>query len=128
MNLDHKHIIVRATVKKPPTEVDYSIDWMKRVVDAVGMKIVLGPFAHYCDAKDNEGITGMCCISTSHLSLQVWSKIEPPVVHFDLYSCATFDVYTVLGMLCEFEPYSYDWVMIDRNETLKVYEHGQFQK
>jgi S-adenosylmethionine/arginine decarboxylase-like enzyme len=120
MQLDHKHLIVNATVKKPLVDVDLTIDWLKRVIDAVGMKIVIGPHAHYCTSDENEGITAACCIATSHASCHFWDKLDPALFRFDLYSCATFDKDIVLDLIKEFEPITIDWIMIDRNEELKI--------
>lgn len=122
MKLDHKHIIVNATVNKPPAEGDEDkvVDWMKRLVEAVGMKLVIGPFAHYCKADENEGITATCCIETSHSSLHVWDKLDPPLLRFDLYSCATFNPEIVKDMIQEFEPIKLDYILVDRNDGIEV--------
>lgn len=117
MELDHKHLIINATVSKPPVDVSITVDWMRRLISAVGMKLVIGPFAHYCTADDNNGITATCCIETSHASLHAWEKLDPPILRVDLYSCANFDIFKVFELVKEFDPYELDWMLLDRNHT-----------
>lgn len=125
MQLDHKHILVNAIVSKPPTDPTIVEDWMRRLVEAVGMKLVIGPHAHYCTADKNEGITAACCIETSHCSLHVWDKLDPPILRFDLYSCATFEPKIVLDLVDEFGATDVTWMVLDRNEGLiTIVEHG----
>ena len=125
--VDHKHIIVGASIRQPPVKTDMVTDWLTRMVDAVGMKLVLGPFAHYCTAENNEGIAGICAIETSHCSIHVWDKEEVPYLRFDLYSCSAFNVEQVLELIQEFDCYFYEWVLIDRNTGIERIDHGHKQ-
>lgn len=124
VQLDHKHIIINAKIAHPPGEGTESwvVDWLKRVIEAVGMKLVIGPHAHYCKAEDNEGITATCCIETSHASLHIWDKLDDPLLRFDLYSCAEFDPNVVVRMLDEFQPYELEYMVLDRNHEIKIVE------
>ncbi len=115
MLLNHKHLIINATVSKPLVKVNETTEWMRRLISAVGMKLVIGPFAHYCTAEDNNGITATCCIETSHCSLHCWDKLSPPILRLDLYSCADFDKFVVFDLVREFDPYTLDWMLLDRN-------------
>jgi S-adenosylmethionine/arginine decarboxylase-like enzyme len=117
MYLDHKHIILNALVNKPFVDVQETEDWLRRLVAAVGMKLVIGPHAHYCTAENNNGITATCCIETSHASLHLWDKVEKPYLRFDLYSCATFDPNIILNLVQELEPTEVDYIILDRNAT-----------
>jgi S-adenosylmethionine/arginine decarboxylase-like enzyme len=125
--LDHKHIIVNATVKQPLVDVEGTKKWLKDLVEAVNMKIVLGPFAEYCNAEGNEGITGCVCIQTSHCSIHVWDKLKPAIMRLDLYSCDTFERETVLNHLKYFEPITYEWITLDRNDKIKILEQGEIK-
>lgn len=116
--LDHKHLILNANVKKPPTNTEHIIEWLKKLVEIINMKLVLGPYAHYCTAKDNEGLAAICAIETSHCSIHVWDKGKIPYLRFDIYSCSCFDVEKVIEHLKEFEPTSYEWKLIDRNDKI----------
>jgi S-adenosylmethionine/arginine decarboxylase-like enzyme len=116
--LDHKHLIVNAIVNKPPVDPRATEDFLRNVVDKIGMKIKIGPFADYCTADGNNGITGAVCIETSHLSIHAWDKAEPPYLRFDLYSCATFEVKDVIDMIKQtFDAVELHFTLLDRNET-----------
>ena len=125
-HLDHKHLIVNAVIRKPPKEGDepFMVEWLDAVVKAVGMKVVIGPHAHYCKADGNNGITASVNIETSHASLHVWDKTDPAIFRFDLYSCATFDVDTVLDYIEGFQPVELHWVLLDRNEKIGMKLEG----
>lgn len=122
MKLDHKHLLVNAVVRKPFVDVKETEEWMRRVVEAVGMKLVIGPHAHYCTADGNNGITAACCIETSHCSLHCWDKLEQPILRFDLYSCATFDPIAVLRLIAETDPENLYWMTVDRNGPCPAFD------
>jgi S-adenosylmethionine/arginine decarboxylase-like enzyme len=124
LSLDHKHIIINAAVKKPFMKVKETKTWLCELVEKVNMEIVVGPFAKYCKSDDNEGITGVVSIATSHASIHCWDKKDPPIVRFDLYSCDTFDKNVVLKHMEVFDPYFLDWVLIDRNKTVMILDQG----
>ncbi len=120
MPLDHKHLLLTATVARPLVDVVATKDWLVRLVAALGMKVAAGPIAHYCTAQDNNGITGAVCIETSHCSIHVWDQAEVPFAQMDVYSCAAFEVDDVIPFVMEMEPYHYQWVLVDRNHALSV--------
>lgn len=126
--LDHKHIIVNAIVRKPPGEGDEELvkDWLRRLIAAVKMKIVIGPHVHYCKADENEGITASVNIETSHAALHVWDKLKPAIFRFDLYSCATFDPDVVVDFVKEFDPMTVEYVVLDRNVWIGIGESQYF--
>jgi S-adenosylmethionine/arginine decarboxylase-like enzyme len=115
MTLNHRHLMIDCSVHKPLNDVDKTIDFLKRLVSAIGMKIVAGPIAHYCDSEGNYGITGAVCISTSHCSIHVWDKVQKPYMRLDVYSCQDFDENIILNIIKEFEPYEIITQTIDRN-------------
>lgn len=124
-NLDHKHLIVNAVVRKPlicPRETE---KWLKDLVEKIGMKIKIGPFADYCLAEGNNGITGAVCIETSHCSIHVWDKADPPYMRLDVYSCAFFDVETVLTHVVQsFDATSVKHMVLDRNDDNIILDKG----
>jgi len=113
--IDHQHFMIDCSVRKPLTNVEDTIKFLKKLVEAIGMKIVAGPIAAYCDAENNEGITGAVCVQTSHCSVHVWDKVEKPYMRLDVYSCKSFDDQIVLDMIEQFEPYEIITENIDRN-------------
>ena len=118
--LNHIHLIVNASVKNPPTNEEEIKCWLKKVVDVAGMKLVLGPFAHYCTAKGNEGLAAICAIETSHASIHIWDKEDVPYIRFDLYSCSSFNANEVINLIKDFQPIFCESVLIDRNTSIKI--------
>ena len=114
--LEHKHLIVRAEVKKPFVDPEVTKDWLRRLVEAIGMNITKsgGPHVDYVDVPDNSGIAGIVMIETSHCSIHIWDKAEPPLVQMDVYSCKCYDANTVLSFLEEMEPTLIHHVLVDR--------------
>lgn len=118
--LDHKHLIINAFVNKPPVDPKATIEFLRDLVEQIGMKIKIGPFADYCEADGNNGITAAVCIETSHLSLHAWDKVEHPYLRLDVYSCAAFDIQKTIAIIREaFEVTQLDCVLLDRND-LKI--------
>lgn len=126
-DLDHKHIIVTAKLRNPPRTAEQVDDWMRRVVEAVNMKILFGPHVTRCDTPGNEGVTGIVCIETSHASIHVWDTLDVPFMKFDLYSCMRFDPTIITDMIKEFDPYYIESMMVDRNTTIEVVAKDQQQ-
>ena len=119
--LDHKHLIVNAIVKKPLIDPRETEDFLTNLVNEIGMKIKIGPFADYCEADGNNGITGAVCIETSHISIHCWDKAEPPYLRLDVYSCAYFDEEKVIKNVKEtFEATELNYVILDRNNKIQV--------
>jgi S-adenosylmethionine/arginine decarboxylase-like enzyme len=116
-DLDHKHILIRANVRKPPTDPEVVKDWFRRLVKAIDMKILIPPEVTNCTTPGNEGITGVCTIETSHSSIHVWESAEIPFLQFDLYSCKRFDPDIVMSFIHEFDPYDTETMIVDRNDN-----------
>ena len=45
MALVHKHVIIRAEVLDPPTDENIASNQVKDLIDQIGMKILMGPYA-----------------------------------------------------------------------------------
>lgn len=118
--LEHKHLIVRAKVKAPPKDVKYIKNWMKTLIDHIGMKVLMGPYAVYSDMIGNQGLTAVTIIETSHIALHVWDEEDPGLLQLDVYTCSTLNVKDVLDMLEDFEPVEVDYYFIDREVELKL--------
>jgi S-adenosylmethionine/arginine decarboxylase-like enzyme len=124
--LNHKHILVKATVSRPiRDEKDLKLFFYELVRD-VNMKVVCGPTVKYVPSEGKEGLTGSVNIETSHASIHIWDETTPPYIQFDLYSCSDFTAQTVLDCLHRWMGLTgYEYILIDRNEELKVIEHEQ---
>jgi len=120
--VEHKHLFIRAEVKKPFTDVEITKDWLRRLVEAIGMKITKsgGPHVDYVDVPGNSGIAGVVMIETSHASIHIWDQIEPPLVQMDVYSCKWFDANVVLSFLSEMDPTKVESQLIDRKDSLRA--------
>ena len=53
MALVHKHLIIIAEVKNPPTERSWTHKWLTQLVEKIGMKICQGPITAYVDVPGN---------------------------------------------------------------------------
>ena len=125
---NHLHLIVRAHVNVPPTSEKELNSWLEELVDLVGMTVVAGPTSVYVRDEGNEGVTGTITLATSHASVHVWDHEKPSLVQFDVYSCKEYSVDSVLDHLNKFSPESHEWMMIDRNEGLRVVSHGRWER
>jgi len=118
--LEHKHLIVRAKVKEPPKDVKSIKTWMKTLVDCIGMKVLMGPYAVYSSVVGNQGLTAVTIIETSHIALHIWDEENPSLLQLDVYTCSTLNVSDVLDMIQDFEPIEIDYYFIDRETELKL--------
>jgi S-adenosylmethionine/arginine decarboxylase-like enzyme len=124
-NPNHLHLIVRGFVNNPPKVEEVLNDWLKRLVDKVGMVVVAGPTSIYVNEPGNEGITGTITLATSHASIHIWDAATPSLVQFDIYSCKEYNIDEVLNHLNEFGLQSCDWIYIDRNNGVEVTAKGK---
>lgn len=122
--LVHQHLIVRAEVNNPPTSASYTIDWLRELVEKIGMKIVSGPHAAYIDKPGNEGVTGVVIIETSHCSIHVWDHQKPALLQLDVYTCSSMDIKTVFEHLAVFEPTKIEYKYLDREHELVQVDEG----
>jgi S-adenosylmethionine/arginine decarboxylase-like enzyme len=109
-------------VKKPFRLISEAVTWLYELVDEIGMNITEhgGPHVDYVDKENNCGIAGVVMIETSHISLHVWDKQDPPLVQMDVYSCSDYNEDAVIAFLSEMEPSNIDYLVIDRKESLEL--------
>ena len=50
--LVHKHLIIRAESQKPLKDEDQAKDWLLRFIKSINMKVLIGPYAKYCEIGD----------------------------------------------------------------------------
>lgn len=116
--LVHKHLIVRAEVSNPPTQEDVISDALKELVDKIGMKLLMGPYAKYVNVVGNRGLTAVCIIETSHIVIHTWDECSPPVVQLDVYTCGALDINIVFDWLQRYSPTKIDYKYIDRENGI----------
>ena len=120
--LEHKHLIVRAELNNPP-QCTTAIDmWMRNLVDAIGMKILMGPYSVYSDMVGNRGLTAVTIIETSHIALHVWDECEPALAQLDVYTCSTLDINDVFAAMNAWNPTKVEYKYIDRENELTLIE------
>ena len=118
MALVHKHIIIRAEVLNPPKAEYETCDNVKNLINQIGMKILIGPFAKYCEMEGNRGLTVATIIETSHVIMHSWDEKVPANVQLDVYTCGDFDPEIVFTWLQQFNPTKIDYKYLDREHGL----------
>ncbi len=93
----HKHVLIKAQVSTPVTDVQGGKDLLENLVDLIGMVPVTAPQAVYVNDLGNEGLTGSINLATSHIAFHVWDKTG--LLMMDVYSCKDFDVDLVIGFI-----------------------------
>ena len=122
--LEHKHLIVRAELNNPP-KCTSAIDlWMRRLVEQIDMKILMGPYSVYSDMVGNQGLTAVTIIETSHIAMHVWDEDDPALMQLDVYTCSQLNIEDVFEAIQEFEPTKVEYKYIDREFDLTLLDKG----
>lgn len=117
----HNHLLLNGYTTTPPRDVNAVKDWLTALVDEIGMKIAAGPFATYVDKEGNKGLTAAVIIETSHIALHVWDEPDPAFLEFDLYTCSTLPVTTVLRNLEKnIGLIKYDYMVVERSSGFNI--------
>lgn len=73
----HNHLLLNGAATKPPKDEATTIEWMRKLVEDIDMKIIQGPFASYVSKEGNRGLTAVVMIETSHIAMHVWDETDP---------------------------------------------------
>ena len=92
----HNHLLLNGAASKPPKDEATTIEWMRKLVESIDMKVIQGPFASYVTKEGNRGLTAVVMIETSHIALHVWDETDPAFIQFDLYTCSTLPIKKVI--------------------------------
>ena len=117
--LVHKHVIIRAEVLCPPTIEKLASEHVKDLIDRIGMKLLMGPYAKYVTMPGNRGLTVAAIIETSHIVMHTWDESDPAIVQLDVYTCGPFDPQIVFAWLQQYRPIKIDTKYIDREHGLE---------
>ena len=120
--LEHKHLIVRAELNEPPYSPNEIKNWMKYLVDKIGMNILMGPYAVYSEMEGNAGLTAVTIIETSHIALHVWDEVKPALMQLDVYTCSALDINDVFEAIKVWDPTKIEYKYIDREHGLTLIE------
>ena len=118
--LEHKHIIIRATVKKPPVQLDVIKQWVRNLVEKLNMKPLGDTVAVYVDKEGNRGLTCLQAIETSHIAFHSCDENEPAIIQLDVYTCSHLDKHMVFKTLDIFEPVKINYLTLDRERYLEI--------
>jgi len=102
MAIKHLQQIIIGQVTNPPTDVDVVKQFMRDLVEAIGMKRLIEPQAVYVEAVGNKGMTSCVLIETSHIAWHVWDEQTPGLLQFDLYTCGDLNPDQVLSIVKDF--------------------------
>jgi len=117
--LFHKHLIIRAEVNNPLMSAEkVSQEWMPALIDKIGMKILMGPYAVYSNVEGNRGLTAVTIIETSHIAMHIWDEVSPALMQLDVYTCGSLDPYDIVDSIAEFDPVSIEMKYLDRENNL----------
>lgn len=120
--LEHKHLIVRAELNNPPQCTADIETWMRSLVEAIDMKILMGPYSVYSDMVGNRGLTAVTIIETSHIALHVWDECEPALAQLDVYTCSALNIQDVFDAIQSWNPTKVEYKYIDRENQLTLIE------
>lgn len=118
MATEHKHLIIRAEINNPPIDPIWATNWLTQVVQKIGMKILMGPYATYCEVPGNAGLTAAVIIETSHIVLHVWDESEVGELQFDVYTCSTLNPQDIFDELTQFDPTKIEYKYLNRERGL----------
>ena len=119
MALVHKHVIIRAEVLNPPTTPKLVAQQVKDLIERIGMKIMMGPYAKYCKMPGNRGLTVATIIETSHIVMHTWDESNPALIQLDVYTCGPVNPPDVLDWLKQYDPIKIEYKYLDREHGLE---------
>lgn len=122
MAAEHKHLIIRAEIEKPPVDPIWATNWLAQVVQKINMKVLMGPYATYCDVPGNAGLTAAVIIETSHIVLHVWDEGEVGELQFDVYTCSSLTPKDIFEELEQFSPIKIEYKYLNRERGLTEVE------
>ena len=123
MQLDHKHLVLRAEVINCPAEdsLHEILDWMKTLIKKIDMKLMQGPAISYVDQPGNRGTTCMALIETSHIVIHIWDEPNQGLIQLDIYSCKEFNLEIVMKHIKEyFNVLNMQYKFLDRTSGMKI--------
>lgn len=121
----HNQLLVNGVSDTPPTDTKKIKQWLKQLVKDIGMKIVMGPMSFYVSKEGNKGITAIVGIETSHIAIHVWDEPNPALIQFDLYTCSTLPLNTILEKLeQDIGLYNYTYLVLEREKKFNIIKEG----
>lgn len=123
--ITHRHLLVNGDTNLELKSCRQLEAWLKHLVQAISMKVIIEPRAAYADVVGNRGITAQIGIETSHIAMHVWDERQPSLVQFDLYTCGPLDVELVLTELENgLGLFNYKYIVLERGEGFAISGEG----
>jgi S-adenosylmethionine/arginine decarboxylase-like enzyme len=119
MAQEHKHLIIRAEVTAPPVDPIQTSTWLASLVEKINMKILMGPYATYCDVAGNRGLTAAVIIETSHIVLHSWDETSPAELQLDVYTCSSLNIQDIFDEISQFGVEKMEYKFLDREKGLR---------
>ena len=126
--LVHKHLIVRAEVLDPPSDEKLVSEQVRSLIESIGMKILMGPYAKYVNMEGNRGLTVATIIETSHVVMHTWDETDPAVIQLDVYTCGELNTQIVFDWLEQYQPINKQYKYLDREFDIKEIETEDLSK
>ena len=76
MTVQHKHLIVRAEVRKPPNDQKWAHTWLTELVSKIGMQICQGPITTYLDIPSNKGLKKLISKKPKNINRFIVSQVQ----------------------------------------------------
>jgi S-adenosylmethionine/arginine decarboxylase-like enzyme len=119
----HNQLLINGFSDTPPTDEAFVKQWMEDLVKQIDMKIIQGPYTAYVTKEGNRGLTAVVMIETSHIALHVWDEDQPGMIQFDLYTCSTLPVQSVIDNLKEnLGLKDYRYMVVERAQGFNILE------
>lgn len=113
-HLQHRHLVVTASVLKPPKDPVYITQWLHNLIEKLGMKAMMPVAAAYSEVIGNRGLTAVAVIETSNIALHVWDEESPAQFQLDVYSCSSVEPEVIWNAITEFDPVTKEYYFLDR--------------
>lgn len=115
---EHKHLIIRAEVREPPIDPVWATNWLTHLVQKIGMKILMGPYATYCPVPGNAGLTAAAIIETSHIVMHCWDEGDIGEMQLDVYTCSHLNPQDIFDELEQFGLEKLEYKYLNREKGL----------
>ena len=122
MTVQHKHLIVRAEVNKPPTDQKWAHTWLTDLVSKIGLHLCHGPITSDLDLPGIRCLTGVVIIETSHIALHCWDESDPGLMQLDVYTCGDLQTEVIFEEIKQFGPVKVEYKFLDREHELTEIE------
>ena len=96
--------------------------WMLKLIEILRMKPLIHPVSVYCEMPGNRGITSICAIETSSITLHIWDEPNPAKLQLDIYTCSELNIENVLNELNDYfgELSEVKYLIIDRERDFEI--------